>query len=85
MRFLLKYQLLLLSITLLSACSKLTQENFDKIKTDMEYSKVVELLGDPSRCDTLLIAKSCVWGDDKKKIDIKFVADKVVLTSSVGL
>ncbi|MGR8936063.1 MAG: hypothetical protein ACU837_17050 [Gammaproteobacteria bacterium] len=76
---------LLLSLFILSGCSKLTPENFDKIKSDMKYAQVVELLGDPSRCDTLLIAKSCVWEDGKKKIDIKFVADKVVLTSSSGL
>jgi hypothetical protein len=76
---------LVLSLFWLSGCSKLTPENFDKIKPDMEYAQVVELLGDPSRCDTLLIAKSCVWGDEKKKIDIKFVSDRVVLTSSSGL
>jgi hypothetical protein len=75
----------LLSLLWLSACSKLTQENFDKIKTNMEYAQVVDLLGDPSRCDALLIAKSCIWGGDKKKIEVKFVADRVVLVSSSGL
>lgn len=85
MQNLFKFIALFLSLYLLGGCSKLTPENFDKIKTDMGYAQVVELLGDPSRCDTLLIAKSCVWEDGKKKIDIKFVADKVVLTSSSGL
>lgn len=85
MNSIIKFSALLLTLVLVSSCSKLTQENFDKIKADMKYSEVVELLGDPSRCDTLLIAKSCIWGDEKKKIDIKFVANKVVLTSSSGL
>lgn len=76
---------LFLSLGLLNGCSKLTPENFDKIKTETGYAQVVELLGEPSRCDTLVIAKSCVWEDGKKKIDIKFVADKVVLASSSGL
>lgn len=80
-----KYISPLLFLSLLNGCSKLTPENFDKIKAEMGYAQVVELIGEPSRCDTLLIAKSCVWEDGKKKIDIKFVADKVVLTSSSGL
>lgn len=80
-----KYVTPFVFLSLLSGCSKLTPENFDKINAEMGYVQVVELIGEPSRCDTLLIAKSCVWEDGKKKIDIKFVADKVVLTSSSGL
>jgi hypothetical protein len=85
MHTLIKRTVLLLALVWLSACSKLTPENFNKIKSGMEYAQVVEILGEPSRCDSLLIAKSCIWGDDKKKIDVKFVSDKVVLTTSTGL
>ena len=76
--------LLLVAVALVS-CSKLTKENYDKVKLGMDYNEVVEIIGDPEKCDSLLNAKNCIWGDESKSIEIKFVADKVVFTSSKGL
>ena len=75
----------LLILTLLAACSKVTNDNYRKIQVGMEYPQIVQLLGEPARCDALLNAKSCTWGGKGKTIDIQFVADKVVFFSSRGL
>lgn len=66
-------------------CSKLTQENYDKLSVGMEYQEVLKILGDPDECKSLLNAKNCIWGDASKNITIKIVADKVVFLSSSGL
>ena len=76
--------LLLVTITAVS-CSKLTKENYDRVKVGMDYSEVIKIIGDPKECDSLLNAKNCIWGDESKSIELKFVADKVVFTSSKGL
>lgn len=75
----------LLLVTLLAACSKVTNENYRKIQVGMEYPRIVQLLGEPARCDSLLTAKTCTWGGGGKTIDIQFVADKVVFFSGRGL
>ena len=74
----------LVTITTFS-CSKVTKENYDKVKIGMDYDQVIKIIGDPEKCDSLLNAKNCIWGDESKSIEIKFVADRVVFTSSKGL
>jgi hypothetical protein len=68
-----------------AGCSKLTKQNYDKIKVGMEYKEVTGLLGDTASCDAAMGAKSCTWGDEQKNITIKFVADKVVFMTCKGL
>lgn len=75
----------LLLCTLLLSCSKVTNENYRQIRIGMTYPQVVQLLGEPARCDALLTARSCSWGSKGRTIDIQFVADQVVLFSSQGL
>jgi hypothetical protein len=79
------FAFLSLVVLVFVSCSKLTKENYDKVKLGMDYDQVVKIIGDPEKCDSLLNAKNCVWGDESKAIEIKFVADKVVFTSSKGL
>ncbi len=69
----------------LTACSKLTPENYDKLKLGMSYPEVKAILGDPSACNDLLTVKSCTWGDEKRHISVNFVADQVVLFNSSNL
>jgi len=69
----------------LTACSKLTRENYDKIKVGMELAEVENIIGTADACDEALGTKSCTWGNKEKNIKIKFVADKVVLPSANGL
>ena len=75
---------LLLSLILVG-CSKINQENYDKIKIGMDYQEVIEIIGNPERCDAVLGAKNCIWGNEKKNITIKFVANKVALPAMKGL
>jgi hypothetical protein len=74
-----------LTVAGLAACSKINKENYDKLKMGMDYPEVVKLLGEPTKCDGLLGAKSCTWGEAPKTIKIQLVADKVILFESEGL
>lgn len=75
----------LLAALVLPACSKLTPENYDKLKVGMSYVQVKAILGDPASCNDLLTVKTCTWGDDKRYINVNFVADQVVLFNSAHL
>ena len=66
-------------------CSKLNQENYEKIQMGMEYEQVVDIIGDPDKCDAVLGTKNCIWGDDEKHINITFIGDKVAFPSMKGL
>ena len=63
----------------LVGCSKMNQENYNKIKIEMDYQQVIEIIGNPDKCDAAIGTKSCIWGTEKKNITIKFIADKVAL------
>ena len=66
-------------------CSKVTQENYDRIKSGMTYEEVKKILGDPTNCESGLGIKSCVWQHGEKKIDIKILADQVIFLTSKNL
>ena len=66
-------------------CSKLTQENYDKLKIGMEYSEVTALLGNPDNCTDSMGTKSCTWGNETKNIKVNFLAGKTMVFSSTGL
>ncbi|MDA8413101.1 MAG: DUF3862 domain-containing protein [Desulfobacteraceae bacterium] len=74
--------MLLVLALMLFGCSKLTMENYAKIKTGIEYSEVVKLLGKPDSCSEALFVKSCVWGNEQKNITVNFLGDKVILSAS---
>lgn len=69
----------------LAGCSKLTRDNFDKIDLGMDYKEVIQIIGEPDKCNAVFGAKSCIWGDDNKNIKIKFVGDKVAIPTMKGL
>ena len=69
----------------LVGCSKMNQENYNKIKIGMDYQQIIEIIGNPDKCDAALGTKSCIWGTEKKNITIKFIADKVALPAMKGL
>jgi hypothetical protein len=72
-------------LVLLSGCSKLTVDNYAKIKTGIEYGDVVRILGKPDSCSEALFVKSCIWGNEQKNITVNFVADKAVISSSKNI
>ena len=79
------FLILCLVLAGLAGCSKVTRENYDKLKMGMDYAEVVQLLGDPENCEAAMGMKSCTWGKDPKTIKIQLMADKVILFESHGL
>ncbi len=78
--------LALLSLcVVLTACSKINQENYSKIKAGMEKAEVEQLLGTPTECSGALGMSSCTWGDEKSFISVQYAADKVLMYSGQGL
>jgi hypothetical protein len=73
----------LLLVTL--GCSKLTIENYSQISAGMRYEEVTQLLGKPDACDDVMGVRNCRWGDDRRSVNVSFVADKVLLYSSSNL
>lgn len=71
--------------SLLTACSNLTVENYDKLKVGMSYEEVSSILGSPSKCDDVIGIKSCQWGDENRNITVNFVGGKVVLTGAQNI
>jgi len=73
---------LIMSLALL-ACSKVTQENFNKIKTNMTMKEVISILGEPTSSDSVNIAgisgTSAIWKEKEAEIDIQFLNDKVTV------
>ena len=68
-----------------ASCSKVTKENYDRLKIGMEYSEVVDILGNPGECSAVLSIRDCTWGDDDRSINVKMVGDEVFFISSKGL
>jgi len=66
---------------MLAGCSKLTMDNYTKVKTGLEYSQIVAIIGKPDSCSEALFVKSCIWGNEQKNITVNFVSDKVMLAT----
>jgi outer membrane protein assembly factor BamE (lipoprotein component of BamABCDE complex) len=67
---------------LATACSKVTADNYAKLKVGMSYQETAAILGSPARCDETAGFRTCKWGDDKSSITVRFAADKAVLHSA---
>ena len=76
---------LVLAATLLAACSKVTAENYARLKVGMTYQETTAILGSPARCDDTAGFRTCRWGDDKSGITVRFAADKAVLHSAENI
>ena len=73
------------SLLLAIGCSKLTKENYDRLKVGMDYGEVEKILGEADECSGAIGIKNCKWGDDKKYIVVNFAGDKIVIFSGQGL
>jgi len=67
----------------LAACgSRLTQENFEKVREGMSQQEVRQILGEPADASGAsflgLSSGEAVWKDDKTTITIHFLNDRVV-------
>lgn len=79
-------KLLIIAATLsLAACSKVSLENYEKIKVGMDKTEVETILGSTDNCVEKTLHTNCIWGDEAKNIEITLVSDKVTLYSKHGL
>ncbi len=69
----------------LPGCSRITKENYEKLKMGMSYAEVVALLGEPEKCESLLAVKTCTWGKAPKTVTVRLVADNVIFFENEGL
>jgi hypothetical protein len=76
---------LVLAALLLAGCSKLTAENYAKLKVGMSYAEVTAILGSPGGCDDTAGVKSCRWGDAARNITVRFAADRAMFFSAQGI
>ena len=74
---------ILFFLTLLVACSRVTEDNYNRIENGMEEAAVIKILGDPDESSSMgigsLSGKSSVWDDGKARISIQFFNGKVQL------
>lgn len=69
----------------LTGCSKVDQTHFDQIKTGMQRDEVEAVLGS-GKCDAMIAGMNCTWeGMSDAKIEISFIADRVVMVSAENL
>ena len=80
-----RFSVIVAAVLFIAACSKLTPENYAKLKVGMDYAEVVKIIGDPGECSAVLNAQNCVWKDGDKEVQVKFVAEKVVFVSGKGM
>lgn len=72
-------------VLLLVACSKVTVENYDRLKTGMPYEEVKLILGSPDRCSEVLGLKSCIWGSESRHINVNFISDLAVIFAAENI
>jgi len=78
--------IVLAAVLALSACSKLTNDNYNKLEMGMSEQEVKAILGGPDNCSETLGTKSCIWGkEDGAYIKVSFVADNAATFSNNGL
>ena len=81
-----RYTILVVAGLVLAACgSKVSLENYGKLRTGQSYEEVKQILGDPVRCDEVLGIRTCAWGDEQRGISVNFVAGQVMLLSAKNL
>ena len=72
----------LCALFLLSSCSKLNMENYDKLESGMKYEEVVAIIGSPAECSEKLGTRRCIWGDDEgANIKANFINERAIFFS----
>lgn len=71
--------------TCITACTKLSMDNYQLLKVGMSYQDVTQIIGEPLRCEEALGTRHCQWGEETPTIKVTFLAEKAVLFSHQGL
>ncbi len=80
-----KKLLIVLGCLVLTACSKLTVENYDKLTMGMSYQQVTDIIGSPVSCDEVIGTRTCEWGDETANVHATFISDKAIAFTHKGL
>lgn len=81
-----KYAAIVGLALILTGCSKLTQENYEKLEMGMSQADVEKVLGKADTCSRSLGTRSCTWGsEDNTHIKVMFMSDRAVTFSYKGL
>jgi hypothetical protein len=73
-------------IVFLSACSKLTKDNYEKLEVGMSQDEVKAIIGSSGNCAKSMGTLTCIWGSEEgKHIQVRFIADAAVTFSNNGL
>ncbi len=83
-----KYKIILAvaALFVLSGCSKLNQENYEKLEMGMSRAEVEQILGKAQSCDRSVGVEVCLWGDEQSKyIKVRFMANNAATFSHQGL
>jgi hypothetical protein len=72
-------------LLVLSACSRLTEANYAKLKSGMSYEEVTQILGRADRCDEAVGIKHCVWGNEESSVTAEFVGGKALMFTSKNI
>ncbi len=65
--------------------SKVTWENYDKLKMGMSFDEVVEILGPPQQEKPFAGIRQCTWVDGDKHIHVKFIFGRALYFSNRNL
>jgi len=70
------------AVAVLAACSKLTQDNLEKVHNGMTTAEVKSILGDPTTSNTGgalgITGTTYIYHTDQSDVKITFVNDKVI-------
>jgi outer membrane protein assembly factor BamE (lipoprotein component of BamABCDE complex) len=69
---------------LLTGCSKVNKENYQRLQTGMTYREVCGILGKPVRKGESLSYTTYTWRDKDKMIKVKFTNERVISFSKKG-
>jgi outer membrane protein assembly factor BamE (lipoprotein component of BamABCDE complex) len=77
--------LTLAALLALAACSKLTEDNLQKVHNGMTTDEVKAILGEPTSSQTgnalgIISGTTYIYHTDKSDVKITFVNDKVITT-----
>ncbi|NOU49209.1 outer membrane protein assembly factor BamE [Pseudoalteromonas sp. JBTF-M23] len=73
------------AILTLVGCSKVTMENYNKVKVGMDKTEIEAILGSADKCEEKTLHTNCTWGNEGKHIKVTLVSDKVTLYTKQGL
>ncbi|NDW14945.1 DUF3862 domain-containing protein [Alteromonas genovensis] len=77
---------LVVGMLALTACSKLSKENYDSLEMGMTQKEVESIIGSADKCGKTMGTMACTWGNEESSyIKIVFMADKAVTFNYSGL